>query len=231
MKLPLSAFQQLELYLNEHNSPNLSKPFSTPYKNSTNTNMESDIDMETVYPTSDGSVPPQNSSVIVAAKVTAITHKFKNLEIRDSSTPADGDTIQDQMEITRQFKRLDISGGSCAHMDNNSAQTTAAGGSHYRPLAKPVHINFDLPIQQPAQPMELTSEPIGDSQDDSSDRCFADDGLDEWSESLAMRCAMHKEGKKRTRNARKRLFKGPIRNKNGGVSRHRHNTSRKSLVN
>lgn len=193
--------------------------------------MESDIDMETSYPTSDGFVPPQNSPVSVAAKVTAVIHKFKNLEIRDRSTSTDGDTVQDQMIITRQFQRLDLSGGSCAHMDTNSAQTTSAGGSHYRPLTKPVHINFDLPIQYPAQPLNLTSEPICDSQDDFSERIFADDGLDEWSESLAMRCAMHKKGKKRARNASKRLSKGPIRNKNGGVSRHRHNASRKSLVN
>ncbi|KAI7780924.1 hypothetical protein LA080_015383 [Diaporthe eres] len=47
--------------------------------------MEGDINMEISYPISDGFVPPQNSPVSVAAKVTAVIHKFKNLEIRDRS--------------------------------------------------------------------------------------------------------------------------------------------------
>lgn len=137
----------------------------------------------------------------------------------------------DPMLITRQFRRLHISGGSPGQVGNNSAQITAAGRSHARPRTKPVHTHFEIPPQPPAQPLNWPSESIDGPEDDLGERHFEVDEFDEWSETLAMRSAMHKKGKGRTRTASKRLFKGPIRNKIGGVGRHRRNALRASLPN
>ncbi|KAG6368158.1 hypothetical protein INS49_002359 [Diaporthe citri] len=135
--------------------------------------------MVTAIPTLGGLVPPPNSPVSDAADATVVIHKSKNLKIRDRSTSAEGGDVSDQMVITRQFKRLDISGGITGQMDNNSVQTTAAGGSHTRPRTKPIHTNFDLPIQRPAQPLYFPSESIGDSQNDLDKRNLEFDVLDE----------------------------------------------------
>lgn len=172
----------------------------------------------------DGFVPPQDFPVSDAADATTVTYKFENLKMSDHSASTEQCDVPDPMEITGQFKRLDISGSSPGQMDSNLAQNTAAGRSHItRPRTKPFHVNFDLPIQHPDQPLKLPSESIGDSGDDFSERYFADDDHYGCIESLAMRSAMDKKGKKRTRISSKRLSKGPIRKKIGGVGRHRHN--------
>lgn len=186
--------------------------------------IEKSVDMVTENPASDGFVPPQNSPVRDVVDAMAAMHKFKNLEIRDHSTPAEGGDAPGPMVITGQFERLDISSGSRTHMDNNSGQTTAAGRSHYHLRTETVQTNFDPPIQHPAQPSEF----FGDSEDDVTERYLTADKIDEWRESIA---AMHKKGKKRTKNASKRLSKGPIRNKIDGANRHRQNASRKDPEN
>lgn len=198
--------------------------YQTPHEHKTFIDIEKSIDMVTENPASDGFVPPQNSPVRDVVDAMAATHKFKNLEIRDRSTPAEGGDAPDPMVITGQFERLDISGSSRTHMDNNSAQTTAAGRSHSHLRTKPVQKQFDPPIQHPAQPSEL----FGDSEDDVTERYLTADQIDEWRESIA---AMQKKGKKRTKNASKRLSKGPIRNKIDGMDRHRQNASRKNPAN
>lgn len=185
--------------------------------------------MVIAYPTSDGFMPPPNSPVRDTADATAVIRKFKNLKLGDRSTSAEGGDVPGQMVITRQFERLDISGGSPGQMDNNSAQTTAAGRSRTSFRTKPIHTNFDLPIQCPAQPLYSLSELIDNFEDVFSVQDFEDDDLNGRYISLAMRSAKHKKAKKRTRTASKRLSKGPIRKKIGGVGRHRHNASHKRL--
>lgn len=172
----------------------------------------------------DGFVPPQDFPVSDAADATTVTYKFENLKMSDHSASTEQCDVPDPMEITGQFKRLDISGSSPSQIDSNSAQNTTAAQSHTSSCTKPVHTDFDLSIQHPTQPLKLPSESIGHSEDDFSERYFADDDLHGWT-------AMDKKGKKRTGNASKRLSKGPIRKKTGGVGRHRHNSSRKSLLN
>lgn len=138
----------------------------------------------------------------------------------------------DPMSLIMQFRRLDIGGGSPEQMSNNPAQIDAGTRKYTRPLTKPVHLHFEIPSQPLAQPLNWPAESTGGPDDDLGEMELDVDESDEWVESPAMRSAMHKKGKERTRTARKRLSKGPMRrNKIGGVGRHRHNTSRASLPN
>lgn len=206
--------------------------------------------METAISAPDGTVPPPNSPTSAAAEATAVTQKFKDLDlgIREHGSGfagAVGDTVPtettqrfrkffedtDPTEITRRFKNLDISSRSPHQMGTNSAQSTAADSSHARPRPKPVHITLDIPTQDPGQPINLQSEPLGGYRGyfiEGNGEVDQLDGNDAWSESLAMRLAIHKTRTKHTRTASKRMSRGPIRNKVGGVSRHRHNISRMS---
>lgn len=181
--------------------------------------------MVTANPMPDGFVPTQDPPVRDAADETAVIHKFKNLQICDHSTSAEEGGGPDPMLITRQFKELDISGGH-GQMDNNSAEATAAMRSRTGdPLTMLSQIMFELENQNPETPFDLTADFIIDSEPDLSKPSFEVDDVDDWWES-AMRYAVPKWRKERTRTLRKRLSKGPIRNKVGGVSRHRHNASR-----
>lgn len=186
--------------------------------------------MVSAKPAPDGFVPAENPHVNDAADESAVIHKFKNLKICDRSTPAEEGPggSPDPMFITRQFKRLDISGGGPGQMDNNSAQTIAAVRSHTDdPLTMLARI-FGLETQRPETPFDLTANFIVDSEPNLSELKFEVDDVDDWTESLAVRRrAFEKWRKNRTRRiAGKRLSKGPIRNKIGGVSRHRHNALR-----
>lgn len=91
-----------------------------PYK------LENSTNIVTANTAPDGFVPTQNPHVCDAADETAVIHQFKDLKICDRSTPAEEGGGPDPVLITRQFKRLDISGGSPGQMDNNLGQTTAA---------------------------------------------------------------------------------------------------------
>lgn len=186
--------------------------------------------MVTANPTPDGFVLTQNPPVSDAADETAVIHKFKNLKICDRSTSAEEGGGPDSVLLTRQFKGLNISGGSPGQTDNNSVQTTAAVRSHTHPNEILAQMIFELEVQNPETPFDLTPDFIGDSKHDFCERDFDFDDFDDWRESLAMMSALQRMGKKRTRTAGKRLSKGPIRNKIGGVSRHRHNASRMSLA-
>lgn len=179
--------------------------------------------MVSANPAPDGFVPAKNPHVNDAADETAVIHEFKSLKICDRSTSAEEGGSPDSLLITRQFKRLDISCGGPGQMDNNSAQTTAAVRSHTDdPLTMLAQI-FELEVQRSETPFDLTADFIVDSEPDLSELVFEVDDVDDWTESLAVRRrAFEKWRKKRTRIAGKRLSKGPIRNKIGGVSRHRH---------
>lgn len=130
------------------------------------------------------------------------------------------------MSIIMQFGRLDIGDGSPGQMNNNSAQITAGTRNYTGPLTKPVHLHFEIPSQPLAQPLNWPAESTGGPEDDLGEMELDVDESDDWRKSLAMMSAMHKKGKERARTARKRLSKGRMRNKIGGVGRHRHNTSR-----
>lgn len=186
--------------------------------------------MVTANPAPDGCVPTQNAPVSDAADETAVIHKFKNLKVCDRSTSAEEGGCPDSVLITRQFKGLDISGGSPGQMANNSAQTTTAVRSHTHPNEILAQMIFEIEIQNPETPFDLTADFIGDSKHDFCERDFDFDDFEDWRESLATMHALQRMGKKQTRTAGKRLSKGPIRNKIGGVSRQRHNASRMSLA-
>lgn len=186
--------------------------------------------MVTANPTPDGFVPTQKPHLSDAAGENAVIHKFKNLKIYDRSTFAEEGGGPDSVLLTRQFKGLDISGGSPGQTDNNSAQTTAAVRSHTHPREILAQMIIELEIQHPETPFDLPTNSIGSIEDDLREQAFEVDDFDDGKEYLAMRYAMQKRGKKRTRIAGKRLSKGPIRNKFGGVSRHRHNASHMNLA-
>lgn len=136
----------------------------------------------------------------------------------------------DSVLMARQLKGLDISGGSPGQTDNNSAQATAAVRSRTHPGEMLAQMIFELEIQRPETPFDLTADFIVDSEPDLSELSFEVGDVDDWRESLAVSCAFQKWWKKRMRIAGKRLYQDQIWNRIGGVSRHRHNASRVSLV-
>lgn len=182
-------------------------------------------------PAPDGFVPTQNRHVSDAADETAVIQKFKDLKFCDRSTNTEEGGDPYSVLMTRQFEGLDISGSSPGQMDNESAQTTRAMTSHTDdPPTMLAQMIFGLEIHRPETPFDLTADFIVDSEPDLSELNFEVGDVDDWRQSLAVRCAFRKWRKKRTRIVGKRMYQGQIRNKIGGMSRHRHNASRMNLA-
>lgn len=107
------------------------------------------------------------------------------------------------MLITRQFKRLDVSGSSPGQMDNNWGQTTAAVRSHTDETPTMLAKIFELEIQRPETSFDLTADFIVDSESDLSELNFEVGDVNDRRQSLAVKCAFQKWREKRTRIAGK----------------------------
>lgn len=168
-----------------------------------------------------GNIVPHQDSLMDTAAVTAVIHKFKNLEIRDRGTFSGQCDIHDPVSIIKPFESLDIGSGCHRQIGHDSVLTTAAKSIRTRPHTKRVHITIQRPIRHPVMHPDISSNSIGGPEDDLSERNSGVPDLDEWTDCLKVRQAVSKKGKRRTMAARKSTSKGPTRKKIGGVRRHR----------
>lgn len=189
--------------------------------------------MDSGNPIPDGTVSSQHSVMSDVAQVTAVMYQFRNLGIDDENALSESVRNPDLMEFTNRFKNLTFGGGSACHMDNNSTRTNAARSSHTHHKTKPVDKIMKTPIthsfQNLVQLLDWPSESTGESEDDLDEQ---DLHLDEYSGALTMRLASNKQSNRwmrlgKVNGARKKLSRGPIKTKIGGVSRHRHNRRRR----
>lgn len=188
--------------------------------------------MDSENPMLDGIASSQHSFMSNVAQVTAVMYQFRNLGIDDQNAPSRSVGNPDLMEFTNRFKNLNFGGGSACHMDNNSRRTNAASSSHTNYETKPSDTIMSTPITHSFQnPIHLLNWPSKSTDWPEDDFNEQHPHLDEYCGTLTMRLASNKQGKKWRRtgqgnSSRKTLSRGPIRNKIGGVSRHRHNRRR-----
>lgn len=166
-------------------------------------------------------IGPHQTSFMGTAVVTTVTHKFKNLEIRDRSTISGQCDNYDPLSIIKPFESLDIGSGSPGQIGHNSVQTTAADSIRTSPPTNRIHTTIQRPNHHTVLHTDVSSNAIGSSQDDIDEQISEGPDLDEWTDCLAARKALFKERKRRIMAARKRLSRGPTRKKIGGVGRHR----------